>query len=107
MHLPLFLFDGNDLNIFSSAELLLNYVEVVDVEDQVYECYDARGCKFDLVAPEALGQVLIGDSAKESSDEFRSRLQSVIRAIEGNTSVDQLTDCELMETAIGLVGYYS
>ena len=86
---PVFVFDGNDLSVFGDMRSLCTGLEGVDVEDDVYEAYDAQGHALELKASGVkrgrfgveIGTVAVGRlSEHPNGEEFVGRLRSYLAA---------------------------
>lgn len=65
---PITIAEGHDINVFESIPGLLDYIEWIDVEDGVYEAWDARGRKIRLyVENEEIKLALIPGEANQAN----------------------------------------
>ena len=102
---PIFVFEGNDLSLFDDFDSLMTSLEGIDVEDGVYQAYDARGRAVELKAHGVkrgrftveVGRVAVGEvGAHPSSEEFEGRLRSYLvtrgEDVEREMSTEELVD---------------
>ena len=77
---PIFIADGDDIMAFSSIEDAAKYVEAIDVNDGIYEGWDAQGRVLSLEADAVTRfnappvRIHLADPVRDESQDLRDRL---------------------------------
>lgn len=78
---PIITAEGHDINVFESIPELLDYIEWVDVEDGVYEAWDALGRKVHLYVENEEIKLALIRGETDQADQLMTLLTEMIHRV--------------------------
>ncbi len=88
MRLPIVVCDGDDILIFRSKDEAENYLEAIDVKNDVYVAFDCEGFVIQLLVNSETEQVVLSLKMppEQRRDALRSHLESYLQYLKVNPS---------------------
>lgn len=78
---PISVAEGHDITVFNSVGELRDYVEPVDVDDGVYEAWDARGRRIDLYVESEEIELALLPGGADQADQLMKLLTEMIHRV--------------------------
>jgi len=82
---PLILHENGDVSVFENSSFLINYIEPIDVENNIYEAFDATGevLKLALVEDDrGQSRISIESSGEIKPEELKNILQLFFSSVQ-------------------------
>lgn len=79
--LPIIIDDNGDINFFETLARVSYELEAIDVENDEYEAFDARGCVLTLLADEGEVRIVVPPVPVFHPDELAVRLKRYIERV--------------------------